>query len=263
MKFLQSACAFSLLFTLAACGGGDSESRFDCTTTIFAASSLSSALTEMTPEFRDVAQCEIALKFGSSGTLAAMISSGAQPGLFLTSGTNALQAADLEPSSARAIVESHLAIVTAKGTDADTTVTTVKDLLETKWKLGLCASSAPCGDLADLVLMNAIDVYGEEFDFSREALADTEAANSSDLLTKLQMGELDVVLGYASSCATNDKLVCRAIPDIVDGRHLGEKSTYYVTALGASEATKKLAEYISSSEFSGRLVADFGFETLS
>lgn len=217
----------------------------------------------MTTELRDIAQCEIAFKFGSSGTLAAMISSGAQPDFFLTSGTNAVQAANLDPSSARALVESHLAVITAKGTAAATTVTSVKDLLETKWKLGLCASSAPCGDLADLVLMNAIDVYGEEFDFSREALADTEAANSSDLLTKLQMGELDVVLGYASSCATNDKLVCTPIPDSTDGRHLGEKSTYYVTALGTSGATKELAEYMYSFKFSGRLVADFGFETLS
>lgn len=263
MKFLRSVCALSLLFTLAACGGGDSDSRFDCTTTIFAASSLSQALTEMTTELRDVAQCEIAFKFGSSGTLAAMISSGAQPDFFLTSGTNAVEAADLDPSSARALVESHLAIITAKETDAATAVTSVKDLLETKWKLGLCASSAPCGDLADLVLMNAIDVYGEEFDFSRATLADTEAANSSVLLTKLQMGELDVVLGYASSCATNDKLVCTSIPDSAEGRHLGEKSTYYVTALGTAESTKKLTEYIYSFEFSGRLVADFGFETLS
>jgi hypothetical protein len=77
------------------------------------------------------------------------------------------------------------------------------------------------------------------------------------------MGELDVVLGYASSCATNDKLVCTPIPDSTDGRHLGEKSTYYVTALGTSGATKKLAEYMYSFKFSGRLVADFGFETLS
>ena len=58
-------------------------------------------------------------------------------------------------------------------------------------------------------------------------------------------------------------LVCKAIPDSADGRHLGEKSTYYVTALGTAESTKKLAEYIYSFEFSGRLVADFGFETLS
>ena len=217
----------------------------------------------MTTELQDVAQCEIEFKFGSSGALAASISAGAQPDLFLTSGTNALQAANLDPAAAHALVESHLAVITAKGTDAATRVTSIKDLLDTKWKVGLCASSAPCGDLADSVLMNAVDVYGEEFDFSREALADTEAANSSDLLTKLQMGELDVVFGYASSCAKNNKLVCTPIPDSTDGRHLGEKSTYYVTELGSAEPTKKLSEYMNSFTFRGRLVADFGFETLS
>jgi ABC-type molybdate transport system substrate-binding protein len=161
------------------------------------------------------------------------------------------------------LVDSHLAVITLKGSNAESAVTTVKDLLDTKWKLGLCSASAPCGELADTVLANAIDVYGEEFDFSREALADTEATSSADLLTKLQMGELDVVLGYASSCATNEKLVCNPIPDSTDGRHLGEKSTYYVSAMGNSPATKKLMEYLYSFKFSGRLVADFGFETLS
>lgn len=217
----------------------------------------------MTAELRDVAQCEIAYKFGSSGALASTIASGAQPDVFLTSGTNALQAANMDPSTAHALVESHLAVITAKGTKAESAVTSVKDLLEPTWKLGLCSSSAPCGELADLVLMNATDVYGEEFDFSRETLADTEAANSSDLLTKLQMGELDVVLGYASSCATNNKLLCTPIPDSTDGRHLGEKSTYYVTSLGNSKATKKLKAYMYSYAFPGRLVADFGFEALS
>lgn len=263
MKILRIAFGFSMLISLAACGGNTRESTFDCTTTIFAASSLSLALTEMTTELRDVAQCEIAFKFGSSGTLAALITSGAQPDLFLTSGTNALQAADLDTSEAHALVESRLAVITAKGTKAESAITTVKALLETEWKLGLCASSAPCGDLADRVLMNAVDVYGEDLEFSREALADTEAANSSDLLTKLQMGELDVVLGYASSCARNDKLVCTSIPDTVDGRQLGEKSTYYVTAMNDSGATKKLSEYLHSSVFPDQLVADFGFEKLS
>lgn len=263
MRFLRSACVFSIFISLAGCGGSDSEAKFDCTTTIFAASSLYFALTEMTSQLRDIAGCEIAYKFGSSGALAASISSGAEPDFFLTSGTNALQVAEIDPSSAHALVESRLAVITAKGTDAAVAITGVKDLLETDWKLGVCASSAPCGDLADLVLMNAIDVYGEEFDFSREALADTEAANSSDLLTKLQMGELDVVLGYASSCAANDKLACTPVPDSVDGRRLGEKSTYFVTSLSSSQAAKKLSKYMYSFTFPGRLVADFGFEMIS
>lgn len=263
MKIVRGVAAVCLILSLASCGGSSSDAKLGCTSNIFAASSLSSALTEMTSELRDIAGCEIAYKFGSSGTLAASIASGAKPDFFLSSGTGSLDAAGLDASAAHALVDSHLAVITLKDSDAESAVTTVKDLLDTKWKLGLCSASAPCGALADTVLMNAIDVYGEEFDFSREALADTEATSSSDLLTKLQMGELDVVLGYASSCATNKKLVCTPIPETAEGRHLGEKTTYYVSVLGQSEASKKLAEYMYSFKFPGRLVADFGFETLS
>ena len=263
MKPVRTMAAAGLILAMASCGGSGSTSKMGCTTNIFAASSLSSALTEMTSELRDIAGCEIAYKFGSSGTLAASVSSGAKPDFFISSGTGSLESAGLDSGAAHALVDSHLAVITLKGSEAESAVTTVKDLLVTKWKLGLCSAAAPCGELADTVLTNAIDVYGEEFDFSREALADTEATSSSDLLTKLQMGELDAVLGYASSCATNKKLVCTPIPDSTDGRHLGEKSTYYVSVMGDSPATKRLMEFIYSFKFSGRLVADFGFETLS
>ena len=263
MRFTRVLMAIGLAASLTACGGSSGESKFDCVVDVFAASSFSAALMEMKSEMQDIAGCEVTFKFGSSGSLAASIVSGAQPDFFLSSGTGALETAGLDSSAAHALVDSHLAVITLMGSNAESDVTTVKDLLDTQWKLGLCSESAPCGELADLVLMNAIDAYGEEFDFSRESLADTEAISSSDLMTKLQMEELDVVLGYASSCATNKRLMCTPIPDSVDGRRLGEKTTYYVSAVGTSEGSLKLKEYLYSFKFPNRLIADFGFEKLS
>jgi ABC-type molybdate transport system substrate-binding protein len=156
-----------------------------------------------------------------------------------------------------------LAIITSKGSDASREVIAIDDLLEKKWKLGLCATTAPCGELADEVLANAGDVFGNTFDFGRGELADTEAINASDLLTKVEMGELDVVLGYASSCASNPDLVCTVIPDEKNGQQLGEKTTFYVTPLGDSASTAQLLRYMNSAKFTQRLVADFGFEKLT
>jgi molybdate transport system substrate-binding protein len=258
------ACVVAVLgLSLAACGGASSGSADNCTLEVFAASSLSSALTEMSDELRSETGCDVTFKFGSSGSLAASIDAGASPDVFLSAGTGSVSAAGLDASSARALVESRLAVITKEGSEAAVAVKTLDDLLEKKWKLGLCAATAPCGELADAVLLNATNIYGEDSGFSRESLADTEAINASDLLTKVEMGELDVVLGYASSCAGNPGLVCTVIPDEENGQQLGEKTTYYMTALGDSAGTTRLLGYMNSIKFTQRLVADFGFEKLT
>lgn len=263
MLFKKGIVAIACVAVLGSCGGSSNDAKYDCTANVFAASSLSTALTDMTSEIQDALECEITFTFGSSGALAASISNGTKPDAFISSGLDALAAAGLDTADAHALVESHLAIITQKGSTAETEVLSVENLLDTQWKFGVCSASAPCGELADLVLLNAMDVYGEEFDFSREALADTEAPSASALLTKLNMGELDVVLGYASSCAGQSDLSCTAIPDSFNGRHLGEKSTYYVSILGSSKVSTRLREYLYSFTFPGRLVSDFGFEKLS
>ena len=262
VKVKRVCVAAVVALSLTACGESSTDSADDCSVEIFAASSLSSALTAMTDELRTESGCDITYKFGSSGSLAATIESGATPDLFLSSGTTSVTASGLDVKTSRAIVESSLAIITSKGSDASREVIAIDNLLEKKWKLGLCATTAPCGELADEVLANAGDVFGNTFDFGRGELADTEAINASDLLTKVEMGELDVVLGYASSCAGNSDLTCAVIPADLDGRGLGEKTTYYVTPINDSSQVTRLLAYITSLKFSERLVTDFGFEAL-
>ena len=248
--------------SLTACGERGIDSADDCNMEVFAASSLSSALTVMADELSTESGCEITYKFGSSGSLAASIEAGATPDLFVSSGTASVAAAGLDVNTSSPIVESSLAIITSAGSAAAKELTTVADLLQTKWKLGLCVTTAPCGALADEVLTNAGDVFGGKFNFGRNALADTEAINASDLLTKVEMGELDVVLGYASSCAGNSDLTCTAIPADFEGRRLGEKTTYFVTPINDSSQVTRLLAYMTSVKFSERLVTDFGFEAL-
>ena len=248
--------------SLTACGESGTDSADDCNIEVFAASSLSSALRDMADELSNESGCEITYKFGSSGSLAASIEAGATPDLFVSSGTASVAAAGLDVNTSSPIVESSLAVITSAGSAAAKELRTVADLLQTKWKLGLCVTTAPCGALADEVLANAGVVFGERFDFGRNALADTEAINASDLLTKVEMGELDVVLGYASSCAGNSDLTCTVIPADVEGRRLGEKTTYFVTPVNNSSQAARLLTFLTSEKFSERLVTDFGFEAL-
>jgi ABC-type molybdate transport system substrate-binding protein len=263
MKPLPSFVVAVVTMSLTACGAASSDSADNCTLEVFAASSLSSALSEMTDDLRSESGCDVTFKFGSSGSLAASIDAGATPDVFLSAGTGSVSAAGLDVSNARALVESRLAVIAKQGSQAALTVEAVEDLLEKKWQLGLCAATAPCGELADAVLLNATNIYGDDSGFSRESLADTEAINASDLLTKVEMGELDVVLGYASSCASNPDLVCTVIPDKENGQQLGEKTTYFLTPLGDSAGTTRLLSYMTSLKFTQRLVTDFGFEELT
>lgn len=262
VRTMRICLAAIVALSLTACGENSSGSSDDCSVEIFAASSLSSALTDMAEELRTESGCDITYKFGSSGSLAASIEAGATPDVFVSSGTRSVTASGLDVKTSQAIVESSLAIITSNGSAASRQLIALDDLLEKKWKLGLCASTAPCGELADAVLTNAGDVFGGQFTFGRDALADTEAINASDLLTKVQMGELDVVLGYASSCAGNSDLTCTLIPAEVDGRQLGEKTTYFVTPVNDSSQVLRLLTYMTSVQFSQRLVTDFGFEVL-
>jgi ABC-type molybdate transport system substrate-binding protein len=259
---LRICIAAVVVLSLMACGGNSNDTARDCNLEIFAASSLSSALTVVTDELRTETRCDITFKFGSSGSLAASIDAGATPDLFISSGTTSVTASGLDVSTSRALVDSSLAIILRKDSAAAGEVRAITSLLEKKWKLGLCATTAPCGELADAVLANAADVFGMDSDFSREALADTEAINATDLLTKVQMGELDIVLGYASSCTMNSYLQCILIPEIVDGRRLGEKTTYFATPISDSDQITRLLAYVTSLTFSQRLVDDFGFEAL-
>lgn len=262
VRTIRLCAAAIVALSLTACAENSNGSTGDCSAEIFAASSLSSALTDMTDELRTESGCDITYKFGSSGSLAASIEAGATPDMFLSSGTAAVSAAGLDVNTSRAIVESSLAIITSKGSAASRELIAIDGLLEKKWKLGLCVATAPCGELADDVLANAGDAFGEAFEFGRDALADTEAINASDLLTKVEMGELDVVLGYASSCAENPDLSCTVIPADMDGRPLGKKSTYFVTPINVSPQVTGLLGLMTSAKFSERLVTDFGFEPL-
>jgi hypothetical protein len=52
------------------------------------------------------------------------------------------------------------------------------------------------------------------------------------------------------------------IPADLDGRGLGEKTTYYVTPINDSSQVTRLLTFTTSAKFSERLVTDFGFEAL-
>ena len=110
-------------------------------------------------------------------------------------------------------------------------------------------STAPCGALADSILENA--------GISRTAIADTESPSVEDLVSKIEMGELDAGIVFHSDCvsAQNQKSSqCITIPS-----DMNATTSYFVAALNSRAVSQQFADFVSSSSFTGILQSKFGF----
>jgi len=116
-------------------------------------------------------------------------------------------------------------------------------------KVGLCVTTAPCGALADSIL--------EKSGSTRRALADTEAPSVEDLVSKIEMGELDAGIVYHSDCVYAEKqkrAICISIPSDVNATN-----SYYVAALNSRNVTQQFVDFVSSPAFTRTLQSKYGF----
>ena len=110
-------------------------------------------------------------------------------------------------------------------------------------KVGLCVATAPCGALADFIL--------EKAGISRTAIADTESPSVEDLVSKIEMGELDAGIVFHSDCVSSQ---CITIPS-----DMNATTSYFVAALNSRAVSQQFADFVSSSSFTGILQSRFGF----
>ena len=124
-----------------------------------------------------------------------------------------------------------------------TNVASLADAINAGIKVGLCVSTAPCGALADSIL--------EKAGISRTAIADTESPSVEDLVSKIEMGELDAGIVFHSDCVSSQ---CITIPS-----DMNATTSYFVAALNSRAASQQFADFVSSSRFTGILQSKFGF----
>jgi molybdate transport system substrate-binding protein len=130
-----------------------------------------------------------------------------------------------------------------------TDVASLTDAINAGIKVGLCVSTAPCGDLADSIL--------ENFGSTRSALADTESPSVEDLVSKIEMGELDAGIVYHSDCMyaqKNKRAICVAIPS-----DMNATNSYYVAALNTRNVTQQFVDFVSNATFTTSLQSKYGF----
>lgn len=223
--------------------------------TVLAASSLARVFTETEPGFLAANPCvtDVVFSFGSSATLAAQVVNGAPADVFASASRTTMETvveAGKVVGDPVVFARNEASIMVSTAYAAADRVTRVADLVDgpgRQVRSGLCTASAPCGALADRVL--------ERAGLDRSLVADTEAASVEDLVTKIELGELDAGIVYRSDCAvTRASVRCVSVP-------AGQNTTtdYLAAVLQDSSAARAWLDHLASEGFRRALAGSHGF----
>lgn len=256
-----------LLLGMSACGsssaGSASTKASQCpdestkgSLVVLAASSMAPAFSSSEDQLLAENPCitDVAFSYGSSATLAAQIVNGSPADVFISASEKTMKTVtdkDRTVSSTIFARNSGEIMVSpnAKYDGRITDIASLTDAVNAGIKVGLCVTTAPCGALADSIL--------EKAGISRTAIGDTESPSVEDLVSKIEMGELDAGIVFHSDCvyAHNQKSSqCITIPSDVNA-----STSYYVAALNSRAVSQQFADFISSTSFIGILQSKYGF----
>lgn len=223
---------------------------------ILAASSMAPVFADTEQRFLKDHPCvtNVSFSYGSSATLAAQIVNGSPADVFVSASEKTMNTVSdsgrTENTTLFARNSGEIMVNPNSKYDSQITdVASLTDAINEGIKVGLCVSTAPCGALADSIL--------EKAGISRTAIADTESPSVEDLVSKIEMGELDAGIVFHSDCvsAQNQKSSqCITIPS-----DLNATTSYYVAALNSRAISEQFAGFISSPSFIGTLQSKFGF----
>ncbi len=202
--------AVAVSLALAACGrdGGDagpapSETAVDGRVTVFAASSLSDAFKELGTAFTaENPKASVTFNFAASSALATQINEGAPADVFASADEATYQrAAGKGTIDAPAIFATNVPVVVVPSSGSPVNV--FEDLAKSGVKLVLAGPSVPIGNYSRQILANASTASGAGADFGTKVLANlkSDETNVKSVLAKVQLGEADAGIVYATDAA--------------------------------------------------------------
>lgn len=230
MKRLVAVAVVAVVVTAgcASSKNGESGSSSTGSITVYAASSLTGAFTQIAAAFEKANPgVQVKLNFGASSTLATSIANGAPADVFASASTknmaSAVQAGDA--SNPVNFVKNVMEIAVALGNPAH--VSGVRDLARPSVKVALCEPTVPCGAVAAQVFKNAgVTVHAVSLE------QDVKAT-----LAKVELGEVDAGVVYVTDVrAAGNKVVGVPIPDALNA------STEYPIAALTHSAHAALAQ---------------------
>jgi molybdate transport system substrate-binding protein len=242
--------AMVALLATGGCGGGDEAGAVD-TALVFAAASLTDAFGEIAEVFEDAHPgTTVELNLAGSSALREQILEGAPADVFASADTSNMdQIVESGEVAGEPVVfvTNDLQIAVPAGNPGG--VTGPADFADEELLIGLCAEGVPCGD------------------FAREALSaagvtpapDTEEPDVRALLTKLEAGELDAGIVYATDVLAAGEGV-EGI-DIPDDQNV--EAAYPIAVLAGApnpEGAEAFVEFVRSDE-GAAILTSYGFGT--
>ena len=255
-RLLGLVVAGALALPLASCGsdGGGTEEAGGGTRTItvFAASSLTDAFTEIGADFEAANPgTTVEFNFGSSSDLVASITSGDGLGtadVFASAdedNMDELVEADDNAADPEVFARNQAEIAVPAGNPGD--VTGLEDFADEDLYLGVCAPDAPCGAYAQQIFDHA----------GVTPSIDTEEAKVTDVVAKVASGELDAGIVYVTDVLAND--------DEVDGVEIpadvNVDATYPIATVAEApspDGADAFVAYVLSDE-GQQVLSRFGF----
>jgi molybdate transport system substrate-binding protein len=232
--------------------------------TLFAASSLTDAFTELAAAFeRSQPGTRVTFNFGSSSQLRAQLEQGAHADLFASADEaqmTAARAAGVLVGEPRVFAYNRLTIVVPR--DNPRRVEGVRDLAQPGLKFVTSQLSVPIGQytLAMLDRASADPTFGPDFRARVERNIVSREDNVRQIVAKVQLGEADAGVVYTSDVTprVRDLLVELPIPD-----GLNSVARYPIAvARGANEAAAQaFIDYVLSPP-GQEILARWGFHTL-
>jgi molybdate transport system substrate-binding protein len=248
--------------TLVACGSNKDDASGAASSgaagpstelTVFAASSLTAAFTQIGSDFEaSNPGTKVTFNFGSSGDLAASIESEGTADVFASaSGTYMDEVSSKVGISGRAdFVQNKLVVITP--TDNPAGVASLQDLAKPGVQVVLAAEGVPVGDYARQALQTA----GVEKAVLANVVSNEE--DDASVIAKITSGEADAAIVYLSdvTSAIAPQVTAVQIPDEVNV--IATYPIAVVTGTGHAEVARAFVDYVTGSQGQVTL-ADFGF----
>lgn len=246
MRFLSVLVASAVLVVLGGCGSTDEAA--DGSITVFAAASLTDAFERVADAFEETdpdLDVSVEVSFAGSSSLREQILEGAPADVFASANMANMDAV-VEAGAAeapRVFATNRLQIVVPAGNPAG--VVGLDDLADDELLVGLCAAEVPCGEFA----RRALDRAGVR------PAPDTNEPDVRALLTKIEAGELDAGIVYATDVLRAGGVEGIDIPD----EH-NVVATYPIATLTGSGDADAAAAFVAYVLGDGQdVLAELGF----
>ncbi|MGY1744757.1 molybdate ABC transporter substrate-binding protein [Blastococcus sp. SYSU D00695] len=232
-------------------GGGGGGGDLTGTLTVFAAASLTDVFTDLGDRLEeDHPDLDVQFNFAGSSALATQITQGAPADVFASANPAQMTVvtdAGLADGDPQVFASNVLEIAVPEGNPAG--VTGLADFAREDLTLAVCAPEVPCGSAAEDVLAAA----------GVTAVPDTQEEDVRAALTKVELGEVDAALVYASDVVSaGDSVEGIAFPEADDA--VNDYPVCVLADAPNAAAARAFVDLVTSGEGQAAL-ADAGFRT--